>query len=81
MMHCKHAVFDGLWSLVGSANMDVRSQELNLENVLGIADTEFAAQVEATFLTDLERASEIKHHAALRGRIESRLCLTECGLC
>ncbi|MGH7472209.1 MAG: phospholipase D-like domain-containing protein, partial [Longimicrobiales bacterium] len=60
MMHCKHVVIDGLWSMVGSANMDVRSKELNQENVLGILDPEFAAQVENTFLQDLEQAQEIR---------------------
>ena len=56
MNHCKHVVIDGQWSIVGSANMDVRSQELNQENVLGILDAGFAAQVEKTFLHDLEKA-------------------------
>jgi cardiolipin synthase len=60
MMHCKHVVIDGLWSMVGSANMDVRSKELNQENVLGILDAGFARQVESTFLQDLEQAREIK---------------------
>jgi cardiolipin synthase len=59
MIHSKHVVVDGLWSVVGSANMDVRSKELNKENVLGILDTELASQLERTFLTDLERAREI----------------------
>src|SRR5690606_14957708 len=36
MIHQKHLVVDGWWSVVGSANMDVRSKELNQENVLGI---------------------------------------------
>ena len=34
MMHTKGVVVDGAWSVVGSANMDVRSKELNNENVL-----------------------------------------------
>jgi cardiolipin synthase len=58
MMHCKTAVIDEVWSIVGSANMDVRSKELNQENALGIMDHDFAAQVEQTFLKDLERAHE-----------------------
>jgi cardiolipin synthase len=58
MNHCKHVVVDGQWSIVGSANMDIRSQELNQENVLGILDSGFAAQVQKTFLRDLENAHE-----------------------
>ena len=38
MMHAKTVVVDDAWSVVGSANMDERSMELNEENVLGIAD-------------------------------------------
>jgi phosphatidylserine/phosphatidylglycerophosphate/cardiolipin synthase-like enzyme len=38
--------------------MDIRSKELNQENVLGILDPEFANQVERTFLRDLENAHE-----------------------
>ena len=60
MMHTKHVVVDGKWSIVGSANMDIRSKELNMENVLGILDAGFAAELESTFLKDLEKSHEIK---------------------
>jgi cardiolipin synthase len=59
-MHAKHVVVDGAWVVVGSANMDVRSKELNEENVLGILDAPLAAQVERSFFDDLERSSEIR---------------------
>lgn len=59
MIHQKTMVVDGLWSVVGSANMDVRSKELNQENVLGILDDGFARELEETFFADLERAREI----------------------
>jgi cardiolipin synthase len=59
MMHNKAVVVDGLWSVVGSPNMDIRSKELNEENVLGILDEGFARQLEAVFLADLEKAKEI----------------------
>lgn len=60
MIHCKTIVVDELWSVIGSANMDIRSKELNEENVIGLRDPGFAAQVEQTFLNDLERAHEFK---------------------
>jgi cardiolipin synthase A/B len=60
MIHQKILVADDLWSLVGSANMDVRSKELNQENTLGILDAGFAAEVRDTFLRDLECAEEIE---------------------
>ena len=50
MMHAKTAVVDDGWAIVGSANMDIRSKELNEENVLGIRDAAFAAELERTFL-------------------------------
>ena len=46
MMHAKTTVVDGAWSIVGSANLDERSMELNEENVLGIADKDFAQAIE-----------------------------------
>jgi cardiolipin synthase len=60
MMHTKGVVVDGIWSVVGSANMDIRSEELNNENVLGILDEGFGRQMEETFFADLKVAQEIK---------------------
>ena len=60
MMHAKTVVVDGKFSVVGSSNMDVRSKELNQENVLGILDVGFARQLEETFLNDLKSAKEIQ---------------------
>jgi cardiolipin synthase len=60
MMHAKVVVADGRWTLVGSANMDKRSVKLNEENILGIADPAFAAEVERGLLADFERSREIK---------------------
>jgi cardiolipin synthase A/B len=59
MMHAKTVVVDGAWSVVGSANMDVRSNELNQENVLGIQDAGFAGQIEQGFLTDLTKSKQV----------------------
>jgi cardiolipin synthase len=60
MIHSKTMVVDGAWSVVGSANMDIRSRELNQENVVGILDRGFAEQMEKTFLDDLKDAREIR---------------------
>jgi cardiolipin synthase len=59
MMHAKTVAVDGAWSVVGSANMDERSMELNEENVLGIADRDFAMSIEKGVETDLQRSREI----------------------
>ncbi|HUG52667.1 MAG TPA: phospholipase D-like domain-containing protein [Vicinamibacteria bacterium] len=60
MMHAKGVVVDGVWSVVGSANMDLRSKELNSENVLGILDQGFGREMETSFLADLRHAREIR---------------------
>jgi cardiolipin synthase len=59
MMHAKTAVVDGSWSIVGSANLDERSMELNEENVLGIADVRFAKSIEDGLTADFARSKEI----------------------
>jgi cardiolipin synthase A/B len=58
MMHAKVVVLDGIWSVVGSANMDERSMELNEENVLAIRDAGLAAQIEQGLLEDFEKSVE-----------------------
>lgn len=60
MMHGKTVVVDDRWSIVGSANMDERSMELNEENVLGIADPAFARSVAEGLERDFGRSEEIR---------------------
>ena len=59
MMHAKTAVVDDLWSIVGSANLDERSMELNEENVVGVADRDFAAQIVSGLEADFTRSREV----------------------
>jgi len=60
MLHSKHVLVDDRWSVVGSANMDIRSKELNEENVIGVLDEGFAKELEEAFLEDLSKSTEIK---------------------
>jgi cardiolipin synthase len=60
MMHAKTVVVDDGWSIVGSANLDERSMELNEENVLGIADREFARAVSDGVESDVARSREVQ---------------------
>ncbi|HEX3235136.1 MAG TPA: phospholipase D-like domain-containing protein [Gemmatimonadales bacterium] len=60
MMHAKTVVVDDGWSIVGSANLDERSMELNEENVLGIGDREFARAVSDGVEADYGRSREIR---------------------
>jgi cardiolipin synthase len=73
MMHAKVLVVDGQWTVVGSANMDIRSKELNVENVLGILDEELAAQVEDSFRRDLARSREIRRDEWARRSLGARV--------
>lgn len=72
MLHAKHVVVDGRWVIVGSPNMDVRSYELNDENVLGILDHELGAEVVACFFADLKHSSEIDLHTWRRRGLAAR---------
>ena len=60
MMHAKNVVVDDCWSIVGSANMDERSMELNEENLLGIADAALARAIADGIDADLRRSREVK---------------------
>jgi cardiolipin synthase len=80
MMHAKTAVVDGVWSVVGSANMDARSSELNEENVLGIRDRAFAGEVEKGILRDLERSTEIRLETFRRRAFPVRIVERIAGL-
>lgn len=59
MIHAKTAVADGVWSRVGSSNMNLASLLGNWEMDVTVLDRAFAAEMEALFLRDLESAVEI----------------------
>jgi cardiolipin synthase len=60
LLHAKTAVIDGVWSTVGSTNMDYWSL-LNDDEVNAIVlSREFAAEMEKTFAKDLAESHEIK---------------------
>lgn len=60
MMHAKTLVVDDGWSVVGSANLDERSMELDAENVVGIADAGFANAIGEGLEADFARSREVK---------------------
>lgn len=73
MMHAKVVVVDGLWSVVGSANMDERSMELNEENVLAIRCRGLAQGIEAGLHDDFSKSKEIDLDEWCRRSIVARL--------
>ena len=59
LLHAKTAVVDGVWSTVGSANLDWRSFIHNNELNLVILGTGFGDQMEAAFKDDVSKSVEI----------------------
>jgi cardiolipin synthase len=59
MMHSKIGVIDGVWSTIGSYNLDARSFLHNLEVGLVIVDRDFGAQLDNAFDGDVQRCREI----------------------
>ncbi len=59
ILHAKTAVIDGVWSTVGSSNLDRRSFRKNLEMNVAVLDQEFGEEMESMFLRDLEKSREI----------------------
>jgi cardiolipin synthase A/B len=60
LLHAKTAVIDGVWSTVGSTNMDYWSLLSNDEVNAVVLNREFAAEMEKTFAKDLVESHEIK---------------------
>lgn len=60
MLHAKSYVFDGRWSIVGSANLDFQSLRWNDEGNVGILDEGFAAKMTEVFNEDLVHSVEIR---------------------
>ena len=63
VMHAKTAVVDGVWSTVGSSNMDWRSFVANHEVNAIVIGRDFGEALEAQFRIDLARSRPIDHVA------------------
>jgi cardiolipin synthase A/B len=59
MLHSKTAVIDGVWSTIGSCNIDHRSFRNNLEANILVLDEDFGAKMEAMFEEDRKHCIEI----------------------
>ncbi len=56
ILHSKTAVIDGLWSSVGSHNLDHRSLQYNLEVNVNVYDGEFGGAMTRAFREDLKKS-------------------------
>lgn len=61
MLHSKCIIVDGRWSIIGSANVDVRSKELNEENVFAVEDDVLADQLTAAYMNDMTKAKRMTY--------------------
>lgn len=59
MLHAKTVVIDGVWSTVGSSNLDSRSFLHNDEITAVVLGQQFGAQMEAMFETDVAASDEV----------------------
>jgi cardiolipin synthase len=58
-VHTKILLVDGVWSLVGSSNLDPRSLRLNFELDLEVIDPELAGLLERDFTAAVARSREV----------------------
>ena len=58
-VHTKLFLVDGVWSLIGSANMDPRSLRLNFELDLEVYDADFTRQLEAYFMAAVDCSHQV----------------------
>ena len=63
MIHSKNLVVDGLFSTIGSINLDARSMSKNAEESVSFYDRRFAASLEAMFERDLKLCREVTYDA------------------
>jgi cardiolipin synthase len=77
VMHAKTACIDGVWSTIGSTNLDWRSFLHNDEINAVILGRGFAAQMEAMFVEDLVESDPITleqwRHRSLMARLKERI--------
>ena len=59
VLHAKTYVFDGIWNIIGSANLDFQSLRKNDEGNVGILDPNFGAQMIEVFYEDLKQSERI----------------------
>jgi len=60
VLHAKTAVMDGVWSTIGSYNIDRRSFTHNLEINVAVYDNNFGQEMEKMFQEDLKNCIEVK---------------------
>lgn len=73
ILHAKTAVIDGVWSTIGTFNLDYRSLLWNLEINVAILDEAFAAGMERAFEADLAESCQVDPQVFFMRSIGERL--------
>lgn len=73
LLHAKTAVIDGVWSTVGSTNLDWRSLVHNYEADVLVLDDGFGAEMEGLFRLDERTSHELSAEEWRRRGLRSRL--------
>jgi cardiolipin synthase len=60
-VHAKTAVADGMVSIVGSANMDIRSFDLNFEIFPIVYSEKLAGELEEAYMNDLKDCDQLDY--------------------
>lgn len=80
LYHAKFTVVDGVWSLTGTPNFDLRSLMLNFENAVASFDTRIAEDLERHFDVDLQHSRQIQLDEWRNRSVWSRLGEAGCVL-
>lgn len=73
MIHAKVLIIDGLWSVVGSTNLDYRSFGINDEVNLAVRGKGMAARLEHDFVTDIANSRKLTYEEWLRRPVLERV--------
>ncbi|WP_044871777.1 cardiolipin synthase [Pseudomonas sp. LFM046] len=77
LLHVKAGVIDGVWSTVGSTNLDWRSFLHNQEVNVVVLGADFGARMRAAFLEDVKGSDEITlddwQRRSVRARVSERI--------
>ena len=76
LLHAKTCVIDGMWTTVGSSNLDWRSFLHNAEANLVVLDAALAQEMERVFMDDVARAREIVRAEWARRGLRQRIVET-----
>ena len=76
LLHAKTCVIDGMWTTVGSSNLDWRSFLHNAEANLVVLDATLAQEMERVFMEDVARAREIVRAEWARRGLRQRIVET-----